>query len=576
MTDFYTVLKNSIIKRGLHSADDREQVYNQARQAMVQRLWSFDPPLSEDEIDTRIGLFDAAVEKIEVDLERTFRAETAKPRTETARDLGKPAPMAAKPKLSAPPPRVQRPAPPPAPEPDVYEGYDQEADYAPAHAGNSDWRSGREEIPEDHDEPEAPPSRIAARSTRKTEAERRPAPAVSQPPARARPSSSPLTASRPSSEPRGPESKLERYRRPEPEPEPEEEETGRRSKVPESFPFIRRAEMRRQRAGEEPASERYAAPARQTLRDRIEPAPSADSWEDEEEDDPYREPAREPATSYRSRDDRYRDDDYPDYEEQEPERPKAARRKSQSRERLDDAPRSSGRDPVRMLTWIIVVLAALLIAFNAYVFLPLLFGPSSPSPSPSAPTSAPAKIDDRIPGAGADASSPAVQTQAGGDSATAVEIPERALQVAETLTIFDGRDPTVFEGTSGNPIQFDSDTDGGFARVASSASAAGARAVIGPGLAERIAGKTIRVTLLARSSRENGTDSLRFAYQSGVAISHWQSADLSGNYGTFGMIWRVPSMRTNSASDYLLIEPGVPGDGTRADIRSIKIDVVAS
>jgi len=72
MTDFYSVLRTSIIKRGLRSAAARHEVYDQAREAMIRRLWSFDPPLSEDEIDARIGLFDAAVEKIEIDLERSL------------------------------------------------------------------------------------------------------------------------------------------------------------------------------------------------------------------------------------------------------------------------------------------------------------------------------------------------------------------------------------------------------------------------------------------------------------------------------------------------------------------------
>lgn len=68
---------------------------------------------------------------------------------------------------------------------------------------------------------------------------------------------------------------------------------------------------------------------------------------------------------------------------------------------------------------------------------------------------------------------------------------------------------------------------------------------------------------------------MRFALQSGLAVSHWQSADLSPNYATYGMIWRVPAART-TAGDYLLIEPGIPGDGTSVDIRAIRIDIVNS
>ena len=54
----------------------------------------------------------------------------------------------------------------------------------------------------------------------------------------------------------------------------------------------------------------------------------------------------------------------------------------------------------------------------------------------------------------------------------------------------------------------------------------GVKALIGPGLATRLAGHDVRVTIVARSSREAGAAGLRFAYQSGVAISHWQTANL--------------------------------------------------
>jgi hypothetical protein len=226
-----------------------------------------------------------------------------------------------------------------------------------------------------------------------------------------------------------------------------------------------------------------------------------------------------------------------------------------------------GYSPVRILVMTIAGLSVLLIAFNLYVFLPLIFGSEE---APPAVAAAPPKVDDRVPVVGAPSATRIVS-----DSATASEIPDRNLDVAESLVVFDGRDPTVFEGASDNPIQFDGDAEGGFARISSATSAAGARAVIGPGLAERLAGRTVRITLLARSSNENGAATMRFAYQSGLAISHWQSADLSADYGTFGMIWRVPAVRTVGAGDYLLIEPGIPGDGTSTDIRSIKIDILA-
>ena len=65
---------------------------------------------------------------------------------------------------------------------------------------------------------------------------------------------------------------------------------------------------------------------------------------------------------------------------------------------------------------------------------------------------------------------------------------------------------------------------------------------------------------------------MRFAYQSGVAISHWQTANLGTDFQAVALTWRVPAMRTDRTGDLLVIQPGVPGDGTGADIKSIKID----
>ena len=39
---------------------------------MIRRLWSFDPPLDEDEIDQRIAAFDVAVSDIEADVIAAF------------------------------------------------------------------------------------------------------------------------------------------------------------------------------------------------------------------------------------------------------------------------------------------------------------------------------------------------------------------------------------------------------------------------------------------------------------------------------------------------------------------------
>ena len=159
------------------------------------------------------------------------------------------------------------------------------------------------------------------------------------------------------------------------------------------------------------------------------------------------------------------------------------------------------------------------------------------------------------------------------DAATAVRTAAQNLPVDQTFMLFDGRDPTIFETSPDNPVKFDANA--GVVRVSSSAGAPGVKALIGPGLAGRLAGRNVRVTLVARSSSEAGAAGMRFAYQSGLAISHWQTANLAANYQAVAIIWRVPTQRTDRAGDLLLIEPGVPGDGTGADIKSIRIDLLA-
>jgi hypothetical protein len=502
MTDFYSVLKTSIVRRDLRSPADRLEVYDQARKAMIRKLWSFDPPLAEDEIDTRIGLFDAAVERIESDLEIAFaEADALEARRNPRRDPRR-----------LPPPEPQR-------QPLVYEGYDEEADYMPAFGGRPAAR--RED-----DEPQAPAYRADRDDPPPRGYEMRWAePAEPDYPREVR------WRDGEAEEEGYADEEVEAY---DPRPVYAEEDYADEADAETDY----RQPAFRPPAYQEPAEWRQAPPPER----RRAPRTPQNRWENPP-----------PEAAYDDAEDRYA----------------VFSRRAGKRKAAKTAkePRQGGRNPVRILVMTIAGLSVLLIAFNAFVFLPIIFGSDE---APPAVAAAPPKVDDRVPVAGAPTATRIVS-----DSATASEIPDRNLEVTESLVVFDGRDPTVFEGASDNPIQFDSDAEGGFARISSATSAAGARAVIGPGLAERLAGKTVRITLLARSSDESGAATMRFAYQSGLAISHWQSADLSASYGTFGMIWRVPAVRTVGAGDYLLIEPGIPGDGTSTDIRSIKIDILA-
>ena len=62
--------------------------------------------------------------------------------------------------------------------------------------------------------------------------------------------------------------------------------------------------------------------------------------------------------------------------------------------------------------------------------------------------------------------------------------PGSFLGAPEDKVLFDGRDPTVFQASSDNPVRLDSDAQGAFARVATSTASTGVKvASRSPGLA---------------------------------------------------------------------------------------------
>lgn len=497
MTNFYSVLKASILRRDLRSPIDRRSAYDQARDAMSRKLWSFDPPLAEDEIDTRLGLFDSAIERIERDLERDFAEIDSVEKQQGRR-------------------RESRRAPDSNRGPTIHEGYDEDADYMPNYGERPSprqqgYRSPPPNYrPSEYDMPPAPRDYDDRRPPREDNGDRNPN-YGRPPPERGRPRAYADNATEADPyDDRYSDDGAEAYYY----------EDDYRENSPREPAY-------RPPAYQEPAEWRQAPSARGTASRRSpgrRDSHLADAFDDDDDDDHV---ARRPR-----------------------------KRSGQG-----------GRKVVRTLSTAVAGLVVVLIGFNAFVFLPTILDTGS---TPTDTAGVVAKSTDRLPTAG----SPA--TRIVSDSATASEIPQRDLNVTESFVVFDGRDPTVFDGSSNNPIQFESDAEGGFARISSATSAAGARALIAPGLAERLAGQTIRITLLSRSSAENGASTIRFAYQSGLAVSHWQSVDLSEAYGSYGMIWRVPAAHASASGDILLIEPGIPGDGTSTDIRSIKIDIVAS
>jgi hypothetical protein len=195
----------------------------------------------------------------------------------------------------------------------------------------------------------------------------------------------------------------------------------------------------------------------------------------------------------------------------------------------------------------VVVLAIILVGGVVWLVLPRSSGPAA----------GPVVLDTEVPGGVSDPD-------------TAIRIPKAAISITNSFSLFDGNDPTVFVGDPDNPVRY----DGEVARIATSVASSGAKVAIGPGLSTRLAGETVRVTIEARAARENGATSMRFAYQSGVAISHWQTANLPKDFTPLGLVWRVPKLRTNPGGDYLIIEPGVPGSGTGVEIKSVKIELV--
>jgi hypothetical protein len=460
MTDFYTVLRKSIESRGLSSAEERRTVYDQARRAMIKRLWSHDPPLGEDEISNRIAFFDAAVERIEGDYV-AGGAATARAKAET---------------VAAAESRTQSAA--------VYEGYDEVADYAPT--------VGWTPTADQDDEPAEPEDVV--------------------------------------------------------DEEEEEADGWGNYDPPEVADEEERPEfLARGRPTRSPPPDRQPAPASRRWN-----KPQAElSSDDGEEEAP---PKRKSSRSGRSRRTARQEED----EAEERRTNKAPQRQAKAKAKTKPKkPARAGRQidrRVMLLSAVIVVLGVVLVG--------LVFFLVSPHSSSST-----------VAGGGAGSSKDGSRVIT--DPATAVQVANQVVNVRQAFTLFDGRDPTVFESSPSNPVQFDHDAGGAFARITSEVESSGGRALIGGGLAQQFAGQTIRVTLVVRSAHESGATKLRFAYQAGVAISPWQVASLTSSFSTIGLIWRVPAQRT-STGDFVLIEPGVPGDGTAADIKSIKIELLAS
>ncbi|MCW5695967.1 MAG: hypothetical protein KIS96_04425 [Bauldia sp.] len=189
------------------------------------------------------------------------------------------------------------------------------------------------------------------------------------------------------------------------------------------------------------------------------------------------------------------------------------------------------RRPVRRLVTIgLAILGIAILGWGAYVFVPLVFSGGEPG------------------------------------SATVAE-------GGSGLVVFNGEDPSVFVSGPDNPVQYLTDDTGPFVRIASAASNPGARATIGRGIAGGLGDRQIVVTVNARGAPAQAAATLRFGYLRDNQILGWRTVNITTEFQSLGIAWDVPA-GGGGGEDYLLIEPGIPGDGTAVDVRSIRIEPI--
>lgn len=185
-------------------------------------------------------------------------------------------------------------------------------------------------------------------------------------------------------------------------------------------------------------------------------------------------------------------------------------------------------------------------------------------PSVSATSSGPASAETAAASATLVAPPPSASTNA----------PQADPRMSGSIILFDGHDPKAFDTTPDNPVRFGDAATGSYVRISSSPTSNGARLRIGPGVYQRLAGQTIRIAVMARAASENPAATIRMAYLSGRVLSPWSEHTLGPDYQPLIMSWTMPADRAGKQDDALLIEPGIPGDKTAVDIRSVTIDIL--
>jgi hypothetical protein len=108
-------------------------------------------------------------------------------------------------------------------------------------------------------------------------------------------------------------------------------------------------------------------------------------------------------------------------------------------------------------------------------------------------------------------------------------------------------------------------------RIASS-TAGGARATIARNVAQQLGGHTIRIAIDARGTPGRESITARLGYQRGDGLLEWQTINLGAAFYIWTVDWAIPA--GTSTGDFVIIEPGIPGDGTALDIRGLTIQVL--
>lgn len=588
MSQLHTVLRRSVAHLDPSDHDGRERTFTNAREAMIRLLWSYDPPLTPKEIDSKIDEFDAVVATIAREGRSPDSADADGDEATDAAEAGAPAakagPAAADAKASSEPGRLAVPkseivAPPAAasfatslvlpPREPVrklarFEPLSQIGSPTPGDAARARAAASPEAGP-----PSPDAAVIAALAALDKAAVTDQKPAAKAEPAKA-------------ADPRGREA---------------DDEVGLLDE--EIDPTEIDAPDLDADIDDEPYDD-DEGPETSDEPDLDEQDGERDDEEDDEDED-RPETAEEVLRLHRERfdrrdaeaaedepdaiDDEALDDDPLDADEPDSDDRDAAADEADEDPFDEEEPRPTLGERLRSLTDAVSGRMVAIVAGAVLVLVAGLGGAAfllnrAPAPAATAqgagPAATPAKPTDiagMIAASEDDPKSPAPAT------AEARPAPQPAAEPAgmlalETLNLFDGRDPSVFQSMPDNPVRFEGDTQGGFARVSSSINSTGSRITVGRGVYERLSGRTIRIVVVARATAAAPAHSLRFAYQNGRSLSPWTDGVIGADYAPLSATWTVPKDRGGPETDAVLIEPGIPGDGTAADIKSVRIEVL--